>query len=153
MSLPGPETADPIRAAFARVADAPPRNRAAILASLPADIREEVASLVAALDDAGGFMAIGDGPAPATGAVLGAYRLLEEIGRGGMGVVYRASRQDGEFQHDVAIKVAHGRFLTREGEHRFIQERQILAALDHPHIVRLLDGGVAAGHRYFVMEL
>ena len=68
-------------------------------------------------------------------------------------MVYRADRGDGEFSKSVALKVAVGQLFAPELERRFIQERQILAQLDHPHIVRLLDGGVTHGQRYFVMEL
>jgi serine/threonine protein kinase len=148
-----PLTSDRVRAAFAQIEEAPASERAALLAALDPDIRAEVASLVSSLADAGGFLSLPDAAAPHVGATLGPYVLVEELGRGGMGVVYRASRRDGEYQQDVAIKIATGRALGPDSQHRFVQERQILAALQHPHIVRLLDGGVADGHRYFVMEL
>ena len=146
-------TSDRVRAAFARIEEAPAVERAGLLAALDDDIRAEVRSLLEALDEAGGFLSRPDGAAPHLGSIVGPYELVEEIGRGGMGVVYRASRRDGEYDHDVAIKIASGHFPGPEAEHRFIRERQILARLDHPHIVRLLDGGLANGYRYFVMEL
>jgi serine/threonine protein kinase len=84
---------------------------------------------------------------------FGAYRLEKLIGAGGMGAVYLASRNDGEFQQQVAIKVM---ALHLEGSaflHSFRHERQILANLNHPNITRLLDGGVSdAGEPYLVME-
>jgi eukaryotic-like serine/threonine-protein kinase len=82
---------------------------------------------------------------------LGAYRVLRELGRGGMGVVYDAERDDGQFRRRVAIKIMAG--TGAELQQRVLAERQILAALDHPHIARLLDGGVEEdGRPYLVME-
>jgi eukaryotic-like serine/threonine-protein kinase len=82
---------------------------------------------------------------------LGPYRVLREVGRGGMGIVYDAERDDGQFRRRVAIKIIHS--ADDELQRRVLAERQILAALDHPHIARLLDGGVADdGRPYFVME-
>jgi len=84
---------------------------------------------------------------------VGPYRLLEEIGRGGMGVVYRAERDDGQFEQEVAIKMLYDRSGDGTRIDRFLNERQILAGLVHPHIGRLLDGGVQNdGTPYFVME-
>jgi tetratricopeptide (TPR) repeat protein len=85
--------------------------------------------------------------------VLGAYRLLEKVGAGGMGAVYRAERSDGQFEKQVAVKLMAGSALTSKAVKRFVTERQILANLDHAHIARLLDGGVAGdGRPYIVME-
>jgi tetratricopeptide (TPR) repeat protein len=148
-----PLTSDRVRAAFAAIEESPPGQRPALVAELDEDIRAEVQSLLQAHDRAGGFFSLPDGAAPRAGSVVGSYLLVEEIGRGGMGVVYQASRRDGEFTHDVAIKIATGRTFGPDVEHRFVRERQILATLEHPHIVRFLDGGVAGGYRYFVMEL
>jgi serine/threonine protein kinase len=127
--------------------------RPELLAALEASVRAEVESLLAAVDRAPAFMRLPEEIAVEPGAIVGAYVLIEEIGRGGMGVVYRAKRRDGEFTRQVAVKIAGGRLFGPDAERRFIQERQILAQLDHPHIVRLLDGGVTGGRRYFVMEL
>ncbi len=89
-----------------------------------------------------------------TGKRLGNYRILEHIGAGGMGEVYRAIRADDQYEKQVAIK------LVRAGQDsgfvmsRFRSERQILANLDHPCIARLIDGGATEdGEPYFVMEL
>jgi eukaryotic-like serine/threonine-protein kinase len=90
---------------------------------------------------------------PGAGSELGPYRLVEEIGRGGMGVVYRAVRADGQYDQTVAVKLLRGGFVTPELVSRFRSERQILARLEHPAIARLLDGGVTAdGLPYLVME-
>lgn len=84
---------------------------------------------------------------------IGAFRITREIGRGGMGVVYAGEREQGGFEQRVAIKVIRRGMDTDEVERRFLLERQVLARLDHPHIARLLDGGVTAdGRPYFVME-
>ena len=88
-----------------------------------------------------------------TGTKVGPFRIEREIGRGGMGAVYLAKRDDGEFQQKVAIKLIKrgmdSDFIVR----RFRHERQILASFEHPHIARLLDGGTLAnGVPYFVME-
>ena len=74
-------------------------------------------------------------------ARLGPYRLLEEIGRGGMGAVYLAERADGEFEGRVAIKVVRSDLGGAETRRRFLRERQLLADLDHPQIATLLDAG------------
>lgn len=80
---------------------------------------------------------------------LGAYRIEGELGRGGMGVVYRASRADDAYQKTVAIKV----LAVGVPSEVFRRERQILATLEHPHIARLIDGGqTPEGLLYFVME-
>src|SRR6266536_213673 len=90
---------------------------------------------------------------PLLGRRLGAYRIEREIGRGGMGAVYEAVRADNEFKKRVAIKLVKRGMDTDFILRRFRKERQILAALDHPHIALLLDGGTTAdGLPYFVME-
>ncbi|HXG68024.1 MAG TPA: serine/threonine-protein kinase [Blastocatellia bacterium] len=86
------------------------------------------------------------------GQRVGPYRIVRELGRGGMGEVYLAYRADGEFRKKVAIKVMHSS-LDPHQVARFRQERQILADLDHPNIARLLDGGTTPeGLPYVVME-
>lgn len=87
------------------------------------------------------------------GTRLGAYELLCEIGRGGMGAVYLGRRADEEFEQQVAIKILKRGTDTDEVLRRFRAERQILARLDHPNIARLFDGGTTDdGLPYFVME-
>ena len=94
------------------------------------------------------------GRRPAIGLRVGAYQLVEEIGSGGMGAVYRAFRADDEYRKQVAIKLVRAEQDSKAVIQRFRNERQILATLDHPHIARLLDGGTTREcSPYFVMEL
>jgi serine/threonine protein kinase/tetratricopeptide (TPR) repeat protein len=129
------------------------------------ELRREVESLLACEGRAGGFL---EAPAlafsadffPASdaaderaGQTVGRYRVVREIGRGGMGAVFLAERADGEFRQRVALKVVRRSFADTELARRFRQERQILASLNHPNIARLLDGGVSAdGEPFLVME-
>jgi eukaryotic-like serine/threonine-protein kinase len=84
---------------------------------------------------------------------IGAYRLIDELGRGGMGVVWLAE-QESPIQREVALKVIKAGMDTREVIARFDAERQALALMDHPGIARVLDAGVTeAGRPFFVMEL
>jgi serine/threonine protein kinase/tetratricopeptide (TPR) repeat protein len=84
---------------------------------------------------------------------IGAYRLIRELGQGGMGTVYLAARADDQYQKRVAIKVIKTGMDNQEVLRHFRRERQILAGLDHPNIARLLDGGATdEGLPYFVME-
>lgn len=81
------------------------------------------------------------------------YRLIELIGAGGMGMVYRAVRADDAFWKIVAVKIVHAAGSDQNLINRFCEERRILAVLEHPNIVRLLDGGVTAdGRPFLVME-
>ena len=94
-----------------------------------------------------------DDPAADAPERAGAYRITGAIGKGGMGAVYLAERDQGDFEHQVAIKVVHpGAFADALAE-RFTRERQILAALNHPNIARLYDGGALDdGSPFLVME-
>jgi eukaryotic-like serine/threonine-protein kinase len=84
---------------------------------------------------------------------LGSYKLLKEIGRGGMGAVFLAERNDKEFEKKVAIKIVKRGMDTDDILRRFRHERQILASLEHPNIARMIDGGTTKdGLPYFVME-
>lgn len=146
--------------------------RAAYLESLGGHdpgMRAEVESLLAAERDAGSQFL--ETPAPAAldeaalaegdaasarllGQRLGPYRLLAEIGSGGMGRVYRAVRADDEYQQEVAIKLVRAGADAEFVAQRLRTERQILASLTHPNIARLLDGGTTPeGVPYLVMEL
>jgi tetratricopeptide (TPR) repeat protein/tRNA A-37 threonylcarbamoyl transferase component Bud32 len=88
------------------------------------------------------------------GREVGGYRLVELIARGGMGQVYRAERLgEGAGGPQVAIKLMRDGLVDASLEQRFMAERQTLAKLDHPHLARLLGGGIADGIPYFVMEL
>jgi len=137
-----------------------PGARERFLASLDqadAALAREVRSLIESHERASGFLA-GPSPTPqpagmSPGDRLGRYRLVEEIGRGGMGVVFRAARDDGDFSREVAIKLIAPEVRSDDVLKRFRAERQILAMLEHPHIARLLDGGTAPdGSPYLVME-
>ncbi len=147
--------------------DRPARERAAWVAEAcggDAELRAEVESLLASHGEANGFLettardavlrsVMQARPEALAGARIGPYRVLSEIGRGGMGAVYLAERDDQEYRKRVAIKLVRGDVDSASLVRRFRQERQILAELDHPNIARLLDGGTTdEGASYFVME-
>jgi serine/threonine protein kinase/tetratricopeptide (TPR) repeat protein len=141
-----------------------PAARAMLLDRECADdpaLRAEVERLLAAHDRAGRFIqapAVALAPTgppepPVEGRRIGAYRVVSELGRGGMGAVYLAERADGAFTQRVAIKLIKRGMDTDHVLARFRAERQILASLDHPNIARLLDGGSTDdGLPYLVME-
>jgi len=84
---------------------------------------------------------------------IGAYRLVREIGRGGMSIVYLAERDDRQYRQTVALKLIRRGLDTPDLVQRFRAERQILATLSHPNIAHLLDGGTTEdGLPYLVME-
>lgn len=85
--------------------------------------------------------------------MIGPYKVIRELGKGGMGVVYLAMRDDGAFRKNVALKLLRGDAVTPEFVERFRNERQVLANFDHPNIARILDGGdTADGMPFYVME-
>src|ERR1700733_9010619 len=85
--------------------------------------------------------------------MIGPYRVLRELGSGGMGVVYLAMRSDEVYRRLVAVKVIRPELRTNPLKSRFLQERDILAKLDHPNIARIVDGGnTPDGLPYFVMD-
>jgi serine/threonine protein kinase len=130
-----------------------------------AALRAEVEALLDANARAGSFL---ESPAPAAhlvttvdlppvaerpGTVIGSYKLLEQIGEGGFGVVFMAE-QTQPVRRKVALKVLKPGMDTRQVVARFEAERQALALMDHPHIAHVFDGGAtASGRPYFVMEL
>jgi tetratricopeptide (TPR) repeat protein len=90
---------------------------------------------------------------PQAGDRIGPFRIIEELGRGGMAVVYRAERDDGEYRQTVALKWIAGSAGDAGARALFRRERQALADLNHPHIARLLDGGhTEAGQPWLAME-
>ena len=92
-----------------------------------------------------------DGPAPAGAAsVVGPYRLLREIGQGGMATVWLAERADGLLERKVAVKLPHASWGTASFADRMARERNILASLTHPNIARLYDAGLAVDGRPFL---
>jgi tetratricopeptide (TPR) repeat protein len=150
--------------------DRPAAERTAFVASACGGsdvLRQEVESLLAAHAAASAFierpaevpaealagLTTGGPEAIPQGAAIGPYRILRVIGAGGMGTVYLAERADEAFHRQVAIKVVAGALARPELVQRFLTERRILAALDHPHIARLLDAGATTdGLPYVVME-
>ncbi len=157
-----------IERVFDAALDRPPEERASFLDSACGDdgaLRNEVEALLAAdanpppfLEEdaaaaAAPLLAEDDTVAPSSNTPVGPYRLIEQIGEGGMSVVYRAERADGHFDRHVALKLLPRYFETDRRRARFRAERQILADLEHPNIAGLLDGGVTeAGRPYLVME-
>jgi serine/threonine-protein kinase len=158
-----PERFQRLERLFAATVDRTSAERQAMLAAAAAedpDLAAEVERFLAADLHAGRFLesAVEAGAAAVVGGEagrrLGPYRLVRELGRGGMGVVYLAERDDREFHQRVAIKLLHRGLETAEVLARFQTERQILARLNHPSIARLFDGGTTEdGRPYFVMEL
>jgi serine/threonine protein kinase len=132
-------------------------ERAAFLETLPEDeedMRREVESLLRAHEVRPAFLqspciAALDGAeqpdmsAAWVGRVLGSYRLIELVGEGGMGAIFRAVRIDGLHDRPVAVKLIRSGLSREFFLRRFSDERRILATLDHPNIARLLDGGAS----------
>jgi serine/threonine-protein kinase len=158
---------------LAEVLEHPPEQREElVLRSCDGDqpLYDEVISLLHAEAGTGGFLPTGgaqscalwaaltqeatdEQPVP-QGTLIGAYQVVRELGRGGMGVVYLAERADDQFTQKVALKLLKRGTDTDEVIRRFEQERQILATLNHPAIARLSDGGAAVdGRPFFAMEL
>ena len=129
--------------------------RAEVLALLHADaaatratgMHEQVPDLVAGLAQELTGRSVAGVSAVRSGDRLGAFRLVREVGRGGMGAVWLAERADGQFLQQVAIKLIRGGWDAADTQARFLAERQILASLQHPNIAHLVDGGVTADGR------
>jgi len=153
-----------VQSLFLEALDLPPEERASFLEATcagDAELRREVESLIAhdgdpelhiseALQDTAQSFFESENVA---GTRFGVWRVLREIGRGGMGTVYLASRDDDQFQKKVAIKIVKRGMDTTELLNRFRRERQILAHLDHPYIARLIDAGnTPQGQPFLVME-
>lgn len=151
-----------VKAVLARVLEAPAEERPALIDELCASdpgLRSSVENLLKLEERAGSLFdsAVVPGAAlrkePAAPETIGPYRIVRELGRGGMGVVYLGERDDGEYRKQVAIKLITAAWGGGVLDRAFRRERQILAQLDHPGIARLLDGGsTAQGQPYFIME-
>ncbi|MFY9822225.1 MAG: serine/threonine-protein kinase [Thermoanaerobaculia bacterium] len=116
------------------------------------ELRREVESLLELETEAEGFLPAPQPPGLSPGIRIGPYRVVELLGRGGMGAVYEAVRED-DFTQRVALKLVPRELASPFVVRRFHLERQILARLDHPNIARLLDGGTTEdGRPYLVME-
>lgn len=156
-------------ALFASLVDLPPAERETSLARLQDSAPDLAAELRALLAHDAGMRAPPEDRVRAgiesalrevvpdaflTGRRLGAYEVVELIGGGGMGRVYRARRADGTAEHEVAIKLVRSELVLPGLLERFSRERRMLAALDHPGICRFVDAGrLPGGAPYVVMEL
>jgi len=141
--------------AFHRVLDAPPEERPALVAQLPDDLRSAVESLLnaGATEDRISRAIQGAATLVSQPSMAGAYRLVKQIGEGGMGAVYLAVRADNAFDKKVAVKFVRRGMESALLRQRFDAERRILAKLEHPCIARLLDAGqTPEGLPYLVME-
>ena len=153
-----------VSAVFDRIADAPPGERGALLDELTGDdpgLRREVQELIDAEDGVGAFLdatlppVLGEPPpepGPALPERLGPYEVLAVLGKGGMGVVYRA--RDPRLEREVAIKVLPQQMSADPAAlARFQREAKAIAALSHPNIVAIFDFGTHEGVTYAVTEL
>ncbi len=161
-----PEHWHRIKEVFSTALAVPPAMREAWLAqTLPDDplLANEVRELVAVFEEGGEIfqvrtlVTVPDLPEEPETAVaglrIGPYRILSELGRGGMGAVYLAVRADQAYEQRVAIKLVKRGMDTDDIVRRFVHERKILAALIHPNIARLVDGGSTTdGRPFFIME-
>lgn len=159
-----PERWAKVRALLEEASELPLAERAAFFAAAAEtpDIVAEAERLLAFDDQASAAFSIetwqgraerAAAEADLSGVTVGSYRLLRELGRGGMGSVYLAERADGTYQQKVAVKILQENIFTPALAERFRQERQILARLTHPGVARLLDGGVLPdGRPYLVLE-
>jgi eukaryotic-like serine/threonine-protein kinase len=157
-------TWEQIETIFLEAADLPRPRQAAFLdqaCGADAELRREVQSLLDSDRKSGEkiIRAVEDeaqalfGLSLFIGTRLGSYRVVRELGRGGMGAVYLAVRDDDQFKKNVAIKLVKRGMDTAEVLRRFQHERRILAGLDHAYIARLIDGGTAPdGRPFFVMD-
>ncbi len=168
MSGIAPERWQRIETILDEILDLPPKERGPRLEHLTTgeeELRREVESLLAedvrtrgpldsSIDEVAGDL-LGEAAPSAgewIGRRIGAYRVLRELGRGGMGEVLLAERADGLFEHHVALKIVRGETSAGVAE-RFTHERNILARLRHPNIASLYDGGTTEnGRPYFAME-
>ena len=166
MTLPDPERWKRLSPLLDGLLDLPAPERAERLRVLHSEdtaLAAELVALVAAAEGADGarFLsgvasrgAPSEAPPTLEGQRLGAYTLVAPLGQGGTGSVWRARRDDGRFEGEVAIKLLHLSLLGQAGAQRFRREGAILALLTHPHIARLLDAGISEGGQpYLVLEL
>ena len=162
-----PERWKEVEAVFEHALELPINERTAFVqksSNGDDELRREVESLLESHAQAGSFIdkrslffsdeEVGEkSEILSPGELIGSYRILREIGRGGMGAVYLAERADQEYEKQVAIKLIKRGMDTDAVLRHFRNERQILASFDHPNIARLFDGGTTDdGLPYFVME-
>ncbi|HEX9895281.1 MAG TPA: serine/threonine-protein kinase [Gemmatimonadales bacterium] len=169
---PSPSSLDPEQWAlavslFEQIAEAGPAAQEAVrsrLADAPEPVRELVRQMLdsdrashtlldGGVDRLSHLTTAAGEPASRAGHRLGPYRIIRELGRGGMGVVYVAEREAADFKQTVALKCLPLGAAGTAQVQRFVRERRILAGLVHPHIAQLYDGGITeSGEPYFVME-
>ena len=150
-----PEEWGRLKPVFEECVDLDPGRRRSYLDAHCHDpaIRREVESLLESHEQAGEFIERPVLEDAAAGRRLGAWETNGKIGEGGIGCVYRARRCDVPFEQVAALKLLKLGVDSEEVSRHFLAERRILASLNHPHIARLIDGGITAdGRPYFVME-
>ena len=154
---------------FDAALDRPPNERDAFVAGMcgaDGELRDRLQTLLAAHDRSSNFLQspavelaaplLEDPPGAATATPqrAGPFRIVRELGHGGMGVVYLAEREGAEFRQRVALKLVRHLGARESVRQRFSEERRILALLEHPRIAHLVDGGLTSdGLPYFAMEL
>lgn len=154
-----PPSTEDLKQALIELTELSPEARAARLQALQASQPALAHALLPLLPDALATLPALDGPRRWAAQLLdtglperlGPWRVLHEIGRGGMGVVLRGERADGAFDMPVAIKVLPPALVGAQGAARLAAEARMLGRLDHPNIARLIDAGVDAGCAYLVM--
>lgn len=155
-----PERWRRVQDVFLAAAALPPAERAALLAAecgSDAELRARVERMLAVDEEPASLLdRVPFAPAPASpagrvGRRVGPYRVLSELGRGGMGAVYLAERID--VGKRVALKMVRGGLAAPDNIERFFLERRVLSRLEHPYIAQLFDAGVSEdGTPYFAME-
>jgi serine/threonine-protein kinase len=159
-----PEQWQYIQHLFEHAVELPADAREAFLASISDEaVRQEVRTLLKHAGEGGPVDALVEDVVeplraslhrdPYEGRQVGAFRVRQKLGEGGMGVVYLAERADGQFEQNVALKVVRAGLASTRLRDRFLAERRILARLEHPGIARLIDGGFTEdGLPYYAME-
>jgi serine/threonine protein kinase/tetratricopeptide (TPR) repeat protein len=151
------------KSVLGEVLELDPIRRDEFLRALEDDIREEVESLLAFEQESESSLLLSAADfsrdffdqrhSPLIGKHVGNYKIVRELGYGGMGAVYLAERADGKFEQKVALKLLKREMNTAALRRRFQQEREILASLEHPNIARLLDAGATDdGVPFIAME-
>jgi serine/threonine protein kinase/tetratricopeptide (TPR) repeat protein len=156
-----PEEWRHIKTVFQRALELSPADRTVLLAAQSDTVRREVESLLRAYEHNNAFPETSSSDTPATvqsdqeliGRRFGPYRVLSQLGEGGMGTVWLAERADGLFTRRVALKLVHPLLMGRSMSERIAREREIVASLNHPNIAQLFDAGFAEdGQPYLALE-
>jgi serine/threonine protein kinase len=156
-----PEEWRHIKTVFQHALELPPADRTVLLAAQSDTVRREVESLLHAYEHNNAFPETSSSDTPAAvqsdqelvGRRFGPYRVLSQLGEGGMGTVWLAERVDGLFTRRVALKLVHPVLMGRSMSERVAREREILASLNHPNVAQLFDAGFAEdGQPYLALE-